>query len=95
MNKKYCCKCVNCVDEADLMFYSSLHFRNSDEIIYHGRDICIAKKEVSYSYNSNFFKKNKTKHIIVDDPHILNKNNDCEYFSYNLFWRILRLFKMG
>jgi len=95
MNKrKYCTKCLNLADEADLAFYSSLKFRHSNGKIIHGRELCIANKEISYTYSVTPMYKDKQKHIVVDDPYILNKDGSCNYYEHNFFWPISNFFRM-
>jgi len=89
----YCCKCQYLADEADLAFYTSLKFRQHSGQIIHGTDICIVNKEVTKSSVTSAVNLFKQKHIIVDDPNVLNKDNDCKFFKKNFFWPITDIFR--
>lgn len=93
MNKIYCSRCVYIADEAFFAIYQDIKFRDSDRKITHGTNICVAKKEISVSYESNYVEVSKNKTVVVDDPSSLNKNNNCPYFKYNILWPITEIIR--
>jgi hypothetical protein len=75
--------------------YSSIRFRNKgyETIITHGTPICSARLETEFTISTGPISKTKQRHIIVDDPFELNKNNDCPYFKQTLLHVLISFIK--
>lgn len=94
MNEKVLCsKCLNLADEADCAFYSSISFRQHKGNIIHGTKICIALKCEEKTTSIDPFCKTIKKDVLVDDPKILNKENNCRHYKYNFLWPVTNFFR--
>ena len=89
-NKKvYCSNCVFLSDESIVVaprLYNSLTFRdNTNYLITHGTPICSAKIEKKFEETENSISKSKRLSVIVDNPNVLNRNNNCELYKETIF----------
>jgi hypothetical protein len=89
MQKKvYCKNCCHKVKESFFTSYSSIQFMNGTEPITNMTDLCKANAKITISLTDNYNEIITSKHIIIDSCASLNRNNNCVFYSPNIFKRI-------
>jgi len=97
-NKKvYCSNCVFLSDESMVVSprqYNSIRFRTeSNKCINHRTDICISGMEKKIEIIEGPISQMTKLTVTVDDPFIMNANNNCIMYKETLFPRIINMLK--
>ena len=86
--KVFCKKCKYYSVESSIAYYTEVEFRDSDRKVQSGTPICthdiITKSTVVSTPVERHIEKNYT----VNNPYVLNANNDCPFFEKYKFWSL-------
>lgn len=93
--KIYCDRC-NHLGHEKYLNYNDIKFRNSNsnKAISCTTYLCLKNVEKVITKTDNCFGITKIKSLFVDDPTILNKNNDCSFYEEKFYYTLLRYFKI-